>query len=155
MTTAQPRIVFAAIVALIGTPTKDGRTLAAPEGFMCPVRELPLPVLWTPPNHFGEVIPTRTVGKIEQAYVIDKRLIVFGHIFRIPEGEYIANQLAAGSRQLEIDIDSGKGMFDLEPDFLETGAGEVTFTDWRLRSAWVGSNPCWNLPPVQIEEITR
>lgn len=149
------RTVFAAVVALIGKPTKDGRILAAPEGFLCPVKEFPLPVLWTPPNHHGEVTPTKTVGKIENAYVIDNRLITFGHLFRTEEGAFIASQLAEGSRQLEIDIDSGKGMFDLEPDFLETGAGEITFTEWRLRSAWIGSNPCWDLPPVQIEEMTR
>lgn len=152
----EPRIVFAAIVAFTDKQTRDRRILATPKGFMCPARDLPLPVLWMPPNHKGKAAASRPVGRIEQAYVIDKRLIIFGCLDQTEDGVHIASRFSEGSRQLEIDVISGHAVYDLDPatdPLFADPAGPITFTDWKLTCAWVGSSPCWDLPPVQIEEL--
>jgi hypothetical protein len=155
-----PRIVFAAVVAFTEKITKDGRVLVTPEDFH--VRPgshgYPLPVMWTPPNHGGKPVQSVRVGVIEEAYVIDHRLITFGHIDESEHGRRVAELLDSGQWFLEIDIDSGSMTYDLDPmpaPFEAVPVGPVIFKDWRLRAAWVGTQPCWDLPSVQIQEITR
>lgn len=159
MTPFNPRLVFAAVVAFTDRITKDGRILATPEGFVCPARALPAPVLWTPPNQSGQPVPTEQVGTIGEAFVIDHRLIVFGHLDESDRGREVFRMLDEGSRFLEIDIDSGDMLYDLDPLgdnlYLTKPVGPVIFKSWKLTGAWVGSEPCWDLPRVQVEEITR
>lgn len=160
MTPYNPRIVFAAVVAFTGKATKDGRILFTPEGFACPVRKLPLPVLWTPPNRNGAPRQTIPVGRIEQAYVIDHRLITFGHLDDTEEiRESVVPVLQDGSRFLEIDIVSDSVDYSFTPETAEqepTGQQEHTiFRKWKLSAAWIGSDPSWDLPRVQVEVITR
>lgn len=160
MTPYNPRIVFAAVVAYTDRITKDGRILSTPEGFVCPVRQLPVPVLWTPPNHNGKPRQTIPVGRIEQANVIDHRVIVFGRLDETEEiRESVVPMLQDGSRLLEIDITSSEVDQFVEPlgedPFLMNQVGPVIFKSWKLSAAWVGTEQCWDLPRIQIEEITR
>lgn len=152
----EPKIVFAAIVAYTEQVTNDGRILSTPEGFTCPVRELPVPVLWIPPNHKGKSVPTVSVGRITDAYVVDHRLISFGEMFETERGREATSLLRDHDWRLEIDVDSGDMTYDLDPllpELEQFPVGPVIFKSWRLRAAWVGTQPCWKLPKIQIEEI--
>jgi hypothetical protein len=158
MTPYNPRIVFAAVVAFTDKVTRDGRMLVTPESFRAPVvlgRELP--VLWTPPNQNGRAMPTLNAGMIEQAYVVDKRVIAFGHLHETTAVKtMVVPMLQSGARFLEIDVDSGDMQYDLQSTVLDpVPVGPVIFKSWKLRAAWVGPTPAWDLPLVQVEEITR
>lgn len=157
MTPYNPRIVFAAVVAYTEKISKDGRMLAAPEGFMCPVRQLPVPVLWTPPNRDGKARPSCRIGEIESAYVVDRRVITFGHLDDTEEiRQGVVPLLQSGAWFLEIDMDAGDIQYGLDPLLPEQGpTGPVVFKSWKLLAAWIGDHPCWDLPHVQVEEITR
>jgi len=161
MTPHNPRTVFAAVVAFTERLTKDGRILATPDDFhvSAGTHGYPLPIMWTPPNHGGKPVPTLRVGLIEEAYIVDRRLITFGHIDRTERGNEVTALLGSGTWFLEIDIDSGDMKYDLDPLSASLGeavpVGPVIFHGWKLRAAWVGTQPCWDLPPVQIQEITR
>lgn len=154
---SKTEINFAAVVAYTDKIAKDGRMLAGPEGFRCPVNlPFPLPVLWIPPNHRGVSVPMRNVGMIKEAFVVDHRVIVLGHLFREGDGPQLAGLLRGGSRFLEIDVDSGDMTYYLDPlmpELEQIPVGPVIFTKWKLRCAWVGTSPCWDLPPAQFEEI--
>jgi hypothetical protein len=151
----KPRIVFAAVVAFTEKITRDGRILTTPEDFHV-LTGSALPILWTPPNHGGVPVPTVRVGLIEKAYVVDHRLITFGHIDETENGRRVADLLGTGQWFLEIDIDPGDATYFAEPSFDEIRTvGPVIFQTWRLRAAYVGTEPCWALPKVQIQEITR
>ncbi len=146
-----PRIVFAAVVAFCGKRTADGRTIVAPEGFRCPVRALPVPVFgWEEPRNAVQV------GQINEAYVIDNRITVFGHMSTGPVARTCAGRLSAGTHFLEIDMDHIQ-YETMNQSVTETGevSADLQLVSWRLTSAFVGDRPCWDLPPVQIEELTR
>lgn len=156
---SEPRIVFAAVVGYTDRETADHRILSTPESFRCPVDRrtgFPLPVIWTPPNHHGKPRQSYPVGRIEEAYVVDRRIIVFGHLITTEEvRQGLVPMLAGGAWVLEIDIDSKDVSYDLDPDpFVPEPVGPVLFTGWTLRAAHVGPGGVWDLPPVQIEELT-
>lgn len=149
----EPRTVFAAVIAFTDKPTKDGRTLATPEGFLCPVRRPLVPVLWTTRNR-----GTHRVGEIEKSYVVDRRLIVFGKLHPTPEGREAATLIRDHGWGFEIDVQSGDPVFDLDPALDPVGTDqhpEITFKNWELFAVWLGIDPCWDLPPVQMEEVRR
>lgn len=152
-----PRIVFCAIVAFTEKITKDGRMLSTPEGFKCPVKQLPMPVLWTPPNRGGLSRPSEPIGVIESAFVVDHRLITFGRLDGTEEVRgSVVPMLKDGSRFLEIDVDGAEMDYDLDPlmpELEQVPVGPIIFRKWRLRAAWIGDRPCWDLPRVQVEEI--
>jgi hypothetical protein len=156
MTPYNPRIVFAAVSAFTDKITKDGRILATPEDFHVLIGSA-LPILLTRPKVPQDA--TVRVGLIEKAYVVDRRLIVFGHLDETEHGREVMDLFASGRWFLEIDIDSGDMTYDLEPFPGSYGepvpVGPVIFKNWKLRAAHVGTEPCWDLPPVQIQEITR
>jgi hypothetical protein len=157
MTPYNPRIVFAAVVAFTDKVTRDGRIMATPENFDV-LTGGPVPVMWTPANHGGVPVPTIRIGLIEKAYVVDHRLIAFGHLDETEHGRQAMELLSSGRWFLEIDIDSGDMTYDLDPllpELEQIPVGPVIFKNWKLRAAWVGTGPCWDLPPVQIQEITR
>jgi hypothetical protein len=140
------RTVFAAVVAFTGKPTADRRVIVAPEGFRCPARSYPLPVYgWAP--FTGELNIAVQVGRIDEAYVIDGRVIVFGHLSLDDETRPFVDQLAAGTHVLEIDL----GDVGMEHN-AETAT--TTMLTWSLAAVHIGDRPCWNLPPVQIETLT-
>lgn len=147
------RIVFAAIVAYTDRPTEDGRMLATPEGPLLH-RPYPLPVFgWL--GERTEEDPGRvvSVGLVEQAAVCDHRLIVFGRLSAAAEDRHFIDSLAAGTSWLEIDVEHIKAEL-LEP--IGTATAPVSrFTGWKLVAAHIGEAPCWDLPPVQIEEFTH
>jgi hypothetical protein len=130
------RIAFAAVVAITGKPCKDGRTLVTPEGFVCPSRPYPLPVYGRGSN--GRAV---AVGHIETASIVDHRVIVFGHLFNTLEAVPFTHRLEAGTAWLEIDVDQW--------------LAETAEVEWMLAAAFVGDKPAWDLPPVQIEELSH
>jgi hypothetical protein len=136
------RIVFIAIVGRIGVPTNDGRVLEDQD--VLDHRPYPLPVFgrWE-----GNGFHRPQIGVIESAAVVDRRLIVFGRMFTGIEAAPYVERLALGQAWLEIDLSYGSW---------ETGPGQpYRFTQWSLTAAAVGDHPCWDLPPVQIEELTN
>lgn len=150
------RTVFAAVVAFTGRRTADGRVIVAPEGFRCPSRALPLPVMgW--PDVAGES-PDR-VGRINEAYVIDGRIIVFGHLDTTPEAKPFVDRLKDGTHVLEIDLSDCQ--FEIanrpvdEGDWPVDIGTDIKVVSWALAAAHIGDKPSWDLPPVQIEELTR
>jgi hypothetical protein len=149
------RTVFAAVVAFTGKRTPDGRVIVAPEGFRCPASE-DIPVMGWTEEPSGVRFAVR-IGKISEAYVIDGRITVFGHLDQTPRARKFTALLADGSHRLEIDFDHVTMEFMNEVVGAEElpVAGDVHMVNWRLRAAFVGDKPCWDLPPVQIEEMTR
>jgi len=150
-----PRTVFAAVVAFTGKRTQDGRVIIAPEGFRCPVSE-DIPVMGWVEEPSGVRLAVR-IGKINEAYVIDGRITVFGHLDQTPRARKFTALMADGSHGLEVDFDHVTMEFMNEVVGAEDlpVTGDVHMVSWRLRAAFVGDRPCWVLPPVQIEEITR
>lgn len=141
------RIAFAAIVAYLDRATDDGRLLVAPEILLH--HAYPLPV-------FGYNAATGQrdrVGMIEIAAVCDRRLIVFGRMTTGPEAKPYVDRLSEGSAWLELDLSHIETETE-EPT--NTDPDPVTrFTSWSLACATIGESPCWDLPPVQIEEFTN
>jgi hypothetical protein len=136
------RIVFAAIVAFTDRPTYDGRRLIGPGTTACPLWEhaqYPLPVF----------VPGREkIGEIELASIVDHRLTVFGRLSTSPVHRRFIEPLLDGSARLEIEIRGGTTEF---PEHTP----EMWHLDWGLTCVVIGTNPCWDLPPVQIEEFVR
>jgi len=151
------RIVFAAVVAFTGRRTPDGRVIEPPEGFRCPTAKLPLPVYgWEPDDH-GNMFAVR-VGQIDEAYVIENRMTVFGHMDFTELGRKYAALLNEGSHFLEIDLDDIQYEMDgiawtRKPGEIVTSSPDMKITSWRLAAAHIGTSPSWDLPPVQIEEL--
>lgn len=147
----EPRIVFAAVVAFTDKPTKDGRTLATPDYFDAPMKSCPIPVMRI--NRKG----TKQVGVIEKAYVVDRRLIVFGQMDTTPEGREAVDMLERGMRSFEVDVTTDHLYYDLDPatDPIGSNPGPLTFKVWKVHSVWVGDSPCWDLPKAQIQELNR
>jgi hypothetical protein len=151
------RIVFAAVVAYTGRRTADGRVIVAPEGFRCPARALPLPIYGvTLPG--GEYPAREIVGRINEAYVIDGRIIVFGHLDTTPVAKPFVDRLKDGTDFLEIDLsDVQAEMMNLpvEQNEWAGASADCHLVRWSLAAAHVGDHPCWDLPRVQVEELTR
>lgn len=152
------RIVFAAVVAFTGRRTADGRVIVAPEGFHCPTRSLPLPIIgWA--DEDTDDPHTVTVGRINEAYVIDGRIIVFGHMESTPTAKPFVDQLTTGTHVLEIDLADCQFEFNNTPiaenDWEDDVAANIHVVMWALAAAHIGNRPCWDLPRVQIEELTR
>jgi hypothetical protein len=151
------RIVFAAVVAFTGKRTSDGRVIVAPEGFHCPTRALPLPVVgWI--DAAGGYLARVQVGRINEAYVIDGRIIVFGHLETTPEAKPFVDQLITGTHVLEIDLVDVQAEIMNQPvsedEFLGASA-DCHLVSWSLAAAHIGDRPSWDLPRVQVEELTR
>jgi hypothetical protein len=151
------RFTFAAVVAFTGKPASGGQMmLIAPEGFRCPTLALPLPVFgWESEGNAVQV------GGIEEAYVVDGRVIVFGHLGTGPVARRSADRLVTGTHFLKIDLTHVQTEYLNEPLSESTPdiAGAVHIVCWTLASAFITSfadaRPVWDLPPVQIEEMIR
>jgi hypothetical protein len=137
--------VFAAIVALTYVRSNDQSfALSTPStGFNCPALSYPMPVMDKAGTHIGD---------IEVASVVDHRIVAFGHFFHTQDAERAVTKLVNVTARLEIDITGGTRTTCVD---LETGKPYDVVSGWSLMSATVGSRPAWNLPPVQIEELTR
>lgn len=151
------RIVFAAVVAYTGRRTADGRVIVAPEGFRCPARALPLPILgWADEGtDHPYAVP---VGRINEAYVIDGRMIVFGHFNTTDVAKPFVDRLRDGTDVLEIDLsDVQAEMMNLpvEENEWAGASADCHLVRWSLAAAHVGNRPSWDLPRVQVEELTR
>lgn len=138
------RLVFAALVAYTDRPTTDGRVLVTPPGFMCPARDYPLPVFGRD-EEFGMAY---RVGDIEAASVVDHRLIAFGRMYTTGRAKMFTDQLRDGTHRLEIDVTA------LETARADRDDQVTVIARWELASAYIGDRPCWNLPPVQMEDMT-
>lgn len=131
------KIIFIAIVAYTGEVTSDGRVLCTPATIK--TRPYPLPVRAQIKG------ATRIIGQIEQAAVCDRRLIIFGKLDPAKvAGTPIVDCLANGTYAFEIDVDQVKQRFEDEI---------FRMIEWRLAAVTVGADPCWKLPPPQIEEM--
>lgn len=82
---------FTAVLAPLGTPTDDGRLLAADMELR--FRDFPLPLMWqrqSTEGHFSSF----TVGVMESASVLEGQLIGKGYLLNTPEADEAAEQIA-------------------------------------------------------------
>lgn len=149
------RTVFVAVVAFTGQRTQDGRVVVAPDGFRCPTRALPLPVLGWMDD--GELTWTVNVGMIEEAYVVDRRIVVFGRLDTDPRAQPFVRQLKDGTHRLKIGFSDMQ--FELlgspvpEGEWEDEASADLMMVGWSLSAAFVSDHPAWDLPPVQIEDM--
>jgi len=143
------RLVFAAVIAFTDVPSADGRVLVTPPGFICPARDYPLPVFGRDPEPNSMAW---RIGSIEDASVVDHRLIVFGRFDTSALAKTFVDQLADGTHRLEIDAD----ITEYEQSAAVTGMPVPSrrAIRWALRSVSVGDHPAWDLPVTQMEELT-
>lgn len=105
---------FTSVLAVIGTPTDDGRMFA--DNIALSFRDFPLPLLWQRQSSGGH-IDAFTVGVIESAGVVGHEVIGKGYLLNTPEAAEAAMQIEHGVTGPSVDL------------------GDVT---WELRNAATG-----------------
>lgn len=91
-------------VAMIGTPTSDGRLLASDIDLT--MREMPLPLMWmkTTGSGFGGHTEAFTVGVIESASVGDGVVNASGYMLNTPEADEASNEIGHGVTAPSVDL---------------------------------------------------
>lgn len=89
------------VVAVLGTPTDDGRILAS--DIELSFREFPLPLMWTRQMSGGHY-DAFTVGVIETARVEGSTVYASGYLLNTPEADEAADQLAHGVTGPSVDL---------------------------------------------------
>lgn len=118
------------VIALVGTPSSDGRILAAEIDMS--YRTFPQPLMWTKQTGHGHE-SAYTVGVLESAEVKNGKVLASGYLLNSPEADEAAEQMAHGVTGPSVDLaDTTWVMTD------EKG-NEISEEDW------------WDLPDdVQI-----
>jgi hypothetical protein len=91
-------------VAMIGTPTSDGRLLASDIDLS--MREMPLPLMWmkTTGSGFGGHTEAFTVGVIESAKVSDDTVVASGYMLNTSEADEATNEIGHGVTAPSVDL---------------------------------------------------
>ena len=92
---------FTSVLAVIGTPTDDGRMFA--DNIELSFRDFPLPLLWQQQSSGGH-INAYTVGVIESAGVVGKEVIGKGYLLQTPEADQAAVQIEHGVTGPSVDL---------------------------------------------------
>lgn len=96
-----------AVIAFTGTPTSDGRMLAA--NIDLTFRSFPLPLMWTKQNAGGH-IDAYTVGVIEDASLVDGKVIASGYMLNSAEADEACDQIAHGVTGPSVDLAAAEWM---------------------------------------------
>ena len=108
MTDAETYRTFTdAVIAFTGTPTSDGRMLAA--NIDLTFRSFPLPLMWTKQNAGGH-IDAYTVGVIEDASLVDGKVIASGYMLNSAEADEACDQIAHGVTGPSVDLAAAEWM---------------------------------------------
>lgn len=92
---------FTSVLAVIGTPTDDGRMFA--NDIALSFRDMPLPLLWQKQSAGGHY-DAFTVGVIESAGVVGKEVIGKGYLLNTPEADEAAMQIEHGVTGPSVDL---------------------------------------------------
>jgi hypothetical protein len=92
---------FSAVLAVIGTPTDDGRMFA--QDIKLAFRDFPLPLLWQKQSSGGHM-DAFTVGVIESAGVVGQEVIGKGYMLDTPEAQEAALQIEHGVTGPSVDL---------------------------------------------------
>lgn len=124
-----------AVVAIIGSPTSDGRMLAADIDLS--FRSFPLPLMWTKQSSMGH-LEAFTVGVIESASVADGKVLASGYLLNSSESDEAADQIGHGVTGPSVDLAATEWMLTDE------NGKEISEEDW------------WDMPmdAVVLQTIT-
>lgn len=92
---------FTSVLAVIGTPTDDGRMFA--NDIKLGFRDFPLPLLWQKQSAGGHY-DAFTVGVIESAGVVGNEVIGKGYLLNTPEADEAATQIEHGVTGPSVDL---------------------------------------------------
>ena len=88
-------------IALIGSPTSDGRMLST--GIELSFRTFPLPLMWCKQSKEGHS-DSYTVGVIESARVEGNNVLASGYLLNTPEADDAANEISHGVSNPSVDL---------------------------------------------------
>lgn len=140
-------------IALIGSPTSDGRMLASDIDLS--FRSFPLPLMWCKQSTSGHDM-SYTVGVIEDARIEGSNVIASGYFLNSPEADEATTQIAHGVSNPSVDLANADYIFtdkdgneldeDEVWDILWGGDGEyfVTFTKAELIGTTLVSTPAFD-----------
>lgn len=92
---------FSGVLAVIGTPTDDGRMFA--EDIRLAFRDFPLPLLWQKQSDVGH-FSSYTVGAIESAHIEGTQIVGTGYLLNTPEADEAAVQVEHGLTGPSVDL---------------------------------------------------
>lgn len=92
---------FTSTLAVLGEPTDDGRMLASDMDFR--FRDFPLPLMWQKQSSEGH-FASYTVGVIEDAAVIDSKVVGSGYFLDTPEADEAVVQVQHGITGPSVDL---------------------------------------------------
>jgi hypothetical protein len=155
---------YRALLALVGTPTLDGRLLSrADPGAQPRTRELPLPVRGyrrasRPGDGQGQQEPAQAVAFIESVALEDGRLMAAGWFRNTEWGRHYAGAMALDAVQLAVELD--EVVMDQALPELAGKQDAAVFTDWRVMGALLVVDAVWPrrlvpLPEVWCERVER
>ena len=90
-----------AVIAVVGTPTSDGRMLSSDIDLS--FRDFPLPLMWTKQSSQGH-LDAFTVGVLESARVDDGKVLASGYMLNSAEADEAADQIAHGVTAPSVDL---------------------------------------------------
>lgn len=123
---------FTSVLAVIGTPTDDGRMFA--DNIALSFRDFPLPLLWQKQSSGGHM-DAFTVGVIESAGVVGTEVIGKGYLLNTPEANEAAVQIEHGVTGPSVDLGD---------------------TEWELRDANgqpVTEEQYWENPDMELLQV--
>ena len=88
-------------IALIGSPTSDGRMLAT--NIDLSFRSFPLPLMWCKQSKQGHT-DSFTVGVIEEAHVEGANVVASGYMLNTPEADEAALEISHGVSNPSVDL---------------------------------------------------
>lgn len=112
---------FTSVLAVIGTPTDDGRMFA--EDIALSFRDFPLPLMWCRQASGGHY-DAFTVGVIESAGIVGKEVIGKGYLLNTPEADEAAVQIEHGVTGPSVDLG------DVEWELRDKNGQAISEDDW-------------------------
>ncbi|AXQ60058.1 hypothetical protein NTR1_32 [Nocardia phage NTR1] len=123
---------FEAVLAVIGTPTDDGRMFASDIDLT--FRDFPLPLLWQKQSAGGHY-DAFTVAVIQSAGVVGTEVIGKGYLLNTPEADEAAMQIEHGVTGPSVDLG------DVEWELRDTNGNPISEDDW------------WDNPDMEVVSV--
>jgi hypothetical protein len=123
---------FEAVLAVIGTPTDDGRMFASDIDLT--FRDMPLPLLWQKQSAGGHY-DAFTVAVIQSAGVVGTEVIGKGYMLNTPEADEAAMQIEHGVTGPSVDLG------DVEWELRDTNGNPISEDDW------------WDNPDMEVISV--
>lgn len=131
-----------AVIALVGTPTSDGRMLASDIDLS--MRDMPLPLMWCKQMSGGHY-DAFTVGVIESATFADGKVTASGYLLNSEEADEAADQLAHGVTSPSVDLAAA------EWQLTDTDGNPVSYDDlWDAEEAGESIDVCMTFTKAEL-----